>query len=232
MTKNEYSYYSIDDVLDKTRTKYNSESTLAVATFELDYKYDFIERRVYTFIDMLGRVGGLMGALIPLRAVFSSILSTKIFTMTLLSQFYQVKKADGPEEILPKSVEFFYFTRSCWVGICRLPNKSIFSHSDLARKPRQEEVKAKFVWTGTLQRKVKSEWINPPTASKISMSVGLERSSRRLSSEWPPGTGTFLDGSMSFTLLSADQPSGKPVYFFTDRECRCSKLKTRYLISN
>jgi len=102
MTKNEYSYYSIDDVLDKTRTKYNSESTLAVITLELDYKYDFIERRVYIFIDMLGRVGGLMGALIPLGAVFSSILSNKIFTMILLSQFYQVKKADGPEETLPK----------------------------------------------------------------------------------------------------------------------------------
>ena len=65
-----------------------------IFTFELDRVYYDIERRAYTFIDVLGQVGGFMGILIPLGSVLVGFISNKIYWMTLISYFYQTENTN------------------------------------------------------------------------------------------------------------------------------------------
>ena len=62
--------------------------------FELDQNYINIERRAYTFLDVLGQVGGFMGFLIPAFGFIIAILSDKVYWTTLLNTFYDIEILD------------------------------------------------------------------------------------------------------------------------------------------
>jgi hypothetical protein len=87
--KKDYTYYSIDRVLDRTEAE--SEGIVMRIFLELDYKYQYTERKVYNFYDMLGQVGGVMGIIIPVGALVANIFTSTIYKMTLLSFLYRVE---------------------------------------------------------------------------------------------------------------------------------------------
>jgi hypothetical protein len=94
--KKGYTYYSIDRVLDRTEAE--SEGIVMRIFLDLDYKYQYTERKVYNFYDMLGQVGGVMGIIIPVGALVANIFTSTIYKMTLLSFLYRV---ENKQDVLP-----------------------------------------------------------------------------------------------------------------------------------
>jgi hypothetical protein len=92
-SKQEYSYFSIEEALDRSRGEDTSKIVFRVYV-ELDYRYKFTERKVYNFYDMLGQVGGVMSILLPIGGLFTRIFSSTIFQMTLMSKLYKIEN-DG-----------------------------------------------------------------------------------------------------------------------------------------
>ena len=87
---NEYQFLSIGDVT--TDTYYQDDNgEYLVFIFELDQEYLDIERRAYTFIDVLGQVGGFMGILIPLGSILVGFISNNIYWITLINTFYDTE---------------------------------------------------------------------------------------------------------------------------------------------
>ena len=87
---NEYQFLSSGGV--STDTYYQDEDgEYLVFIFELDQEYLDIERRAYTFIDVLGQVGGFMGILIPLGSILVGFISNNIYWITLISTFYDTE---------------------------------------------------------------------------------------------------------------------------------------------
>ena len=85
-----YTYVSVEKVIENIKVASNSKIVLQL-NFHIDEQYIHIERRVFSFIDVLGQLGGVMGIFIPLGSYFVSIFSDKIFWSTLLSVFYKVE---------------------------------------------------------------------------------------------------------------------------------------------
>ena len=89
----EYQFVSIGNILSETKYQSNDKEYF-VFTFELDQVYYNIERRAYTFIDVLGQVGGFMGILIPLGSFLVGFISNKMYWMTLISTFYDTENTN------------------------------------------------------------------------------------------------------------------------------------------
>ncbi|CAI2362670.1 unnamed protein product [Moneuplotes crassus] len=96
----EYTYYSIESVKDDLQAE-NGSGDLARINIILDKNYKIVERKVYTFYDMLGQVGGVMGIIYSLGSVCVSLFSGKIYIMTLLSYFYKVKRSSDAHKVAP-----------------------------------------------------------------------------------------------------------------------------------
>ena len=90
----EYQFVSIGNILSEAKYQTNDKEYF-MFTFELDQVYYNIERRAYTFIDVLGQVGGFMGILIPLGSIIVGFISNKIYWMTLISTFYDTEDANN-----------------------------------------------------------------------------------------------------------------------------------------
>ena len=86
----EYQFVSIGNILSETKYQ-TDEKEYFMFTFELDQVYYNIERRAYTFIDVLGQVGGFMSILIPLGSIMVGLISNRIYWMTLISTFYDTE---------------------------------------------------------------------------------------------------------------------------------------------
>ena len=85
---------SIGSVTTNTYLQGDSSDYL-IFVFELDQEYLYIERRAYTFIDVLGQVGGFMGILIPLGSIIVGLISNRIYWMTLISTFYDTENTNN-----------------------------------------------------------------------------------------------------------------------------------------
>ncbi|CAI2363052.1 unnamed protein product [Moneuplotes crassus] len=96
----EYTYYSIESVKDSLQAE-NGSGDLARINIILDKNYKIVERKVYTFYDMLGQVGGVMGIIYSLGSVCVSLFSGKIYIMTLLSYFYKVERSSDIHKVTP-----------------------------------------------------------------------------------------------------------------------------------
>ncbi|CAI2386814.1 unnamed protein product [Moneuplotes crassus] len=96
----EYTYYSIESVKDSLQAE-NGSGDLARINIILDKNYNIVERKVYTFYDMLGQVGGVMGIIYSLGSVCVNIFSGKIYIMTLLSYFYKVERRPDTQKVSP-----------------------------------------------------------------------------------------------------------------------------------
>ena len=115
---NQYEFLSIGSITSDIFYE-TDDKEYFVVQFELDRVYYDIERRAYTFIDVLGQVGGFMGILIPLGSVLVGFISNKIYWMTLISTFYDTEHTnyisnslnsisparfnDTSQQVLPKS---------------------------------------------------------------------------------------------------------------------------------
>ena len=88
----DYTYYSVDNVIDRLGSENPSKRISASIFLELDNRYDFTERKVYNFYDMFGQIGGVLGLLVPLGATFVHLFSENTYKMTLLSHFYKVEE--------------------------------------------------------------------------------------------------------------------------------------------
>ncbi|CAI2362987.1 unnamed protein product [Moneuplotes crassus] len=96
----EYTYYSIESVKDDLQAE-DGSGDLARINIILDKNYKIVERKVYTFYDMLGQVGGVMGIIYSLGSVCVNIFSGKIYIMTLLSYFYKVERRPDTQKVAP-----------------------------------------------------------------------------------------------------------------------------------
>jgi hypothetical protein len=85
----EYTYYSIDRVQDRLLPE-NANKDALIVYLQLDYQYLTTERKLYTFYDMLGQVGGFMGIVIWLASLTVSSFSNNMYTMNLLSHMYKI----------------------------------------------------------------------------------------------------------------------------------------------
>jgi len=86
----EYQYYNIESIVDKLE-KESSDKVVANFDINLDYKYTFIERKVFNLYGLISELGGLVGIFFPLFAFFSKIFSNRIYRMTLVSSFFKTQ---------------------------------------------------------------------------------------------------------------------------------------------
>ena len=86
----EYQFVSVGNIFSDIWYE-KSGKEYFIFTLELDQAYYNIERRAYTFIDVLGQVGGFMGILIPLGSILVGLISNRIYWMTLISTFYDTE---------------------------------------------------------------------------------------------------------------------------------------------
>ena len=122
---NEYEFMSIGSVTTNTYLQGDSSDYL-IFVFELDQEYLYIERRAYTFIDVLGQVGGFMGILIPLGSVLVKIISNNIYWMTLINTFYDTESSllNNPNMNMIHPIDQRDLSQ-------RVPTKSEFWRSDI-----------------------------------------------------------------------------------------------------
>ena len=84
-----YSFYSIgDQIVDFS----NVDSTGEIINIKitLDSKYSVIQRKVYSFSDLVGQIGGINQIWVVFGVIISSIFVSKAFMESLLSRFYKV----------------------------------------------------------------------------------------------------------------------------------------------
>ena len=83
----EYSFFSIGDSTRDIATDTDTDKVFE-ATFELDNKYQTIDRKVFTLSDLFGNIGGMDSILWIIAFIFVRIFSSKIYVTSLISNFY------------------------------------------------------------------------------------------------------------------------------------------------
>ena len=83
----EYSFFSIGDSTRDIATDTDADKVFE-ATFELDNKYQTIDRKVFTLSDLFGNIGGMDSILWIIAFIFVRIFSSKIYVTSLISNFY------------------------------------------------------------------------------------------------------------------------------------------------
>lgn len=105
---NQYStteyFYSVENKISNMFKPYES-GDLLVFYFTLDRFSNNYERTVFSFIDMLGILGGLFGLMIMLGSFFVTYFSDKIFYNTILSSLYQIEGKEEPQDTYVHSKE-------------------------------------------------------------------------------------------------------------------------------
>jgi hypothetical protein len=79
-------------------------NSLLTIDFQLDPSYIQIERKVYSFMDATGQIGGVVGLIYPLGIILSALFSKLIYTITMLSILY---KTNYSQELNKKSNKVF-----------------------------------------------------------------------------------------------------------------------------
>jgi hypothetical protein len=101
-----YKYYSIEELENTILT--GRRTGLIEIHFEISPKYMRTERKVYSLMEVLGQIGGIIGILLPVGAILSSVFSSKIYVMTLLSLLYQVDQKQT-SKVVPIEEPYFKF---------------------------------------------------------------------------------------------------------------------------
>ena len=78
-----------------------------VINFMLDSKYQVIQRRVFSLLDLIGQIGGVNQIVLVLLSFLMNIFIYKVYIETLLSNFYQLDIESShikSNSILPEEV--------------------------------------------------------------------------------------------------------------------------------
>lgn len=70
----------------------NYEDAYVSVYFRIDNKYQIYERKIYSVLDLLGDVGGMLEAIRVLGFLIVGFISSKQFQAALLSKVYQQEK--------------------------------------------------------------------------------------------------------------------------------------------
>lgn len=100
----EYSYFSVETVDDAFQQD-DGSGDLMRFKIVLDNKYSHIERRVYTFYDMLGQIGGFIDIILSTGSILTGFFSTKILMMTLLSHLFKVEVKQKYIKVVPENTK-------------------------------------------------------------------------------------------------------------------------------
>lgn len=86
-------FYSVQDSeSDFYEGKYTS--TKAIVQLVIDDQEDYYTRNVYTYLDMIGQIGGVFGMLDLFGAFFIAIIADKLFYYSIVSKLYQIHKEE------------------------------------------------------------------------------------------------------------------------------------------
>ena len=94
----EYSFYSIGDQLNDVSAIDTSGEFISIK-ITLDKKYSVIQRNVFSFVDLIGKIGGINQILVVFGALIASIFSYRIYMESLLSKFYKILNKNSDFEI-------------------------------------------------------------------------------------------------------------------------------------
>jgi hypothetical protein len=95
-----YNYISLE-TYDFSLLHPSPDGALTEINIIMDSKYTSIQRQVYSIVQMLSDVGGIIGVLVPLGAFLVHVFNEKVYTMTMMSVLYQVKSKDSTNKIVP-----------------------------------------------------------------------------------------------------------------------------------
>ena len=102
-SSSKYSFFSIGEV--KSDYYVSNEDIIFDMEIFLDSKYQSIKRNVFTLSDMFGMIGGMDSILCILAAFFVKIFSSKIYMLSLISSFYNVKSENNDNIINELKIE-------------------------------------------------------------------------------------------------------------------------------
>ena len=86
-----YEFYSISDI--KQDMNLDTSGNLLQINFSLDNEYQQISRTVYNWSDAVGQIGGFGGLMNYIFSFLVGVLSTKIYSHSVMSNIYQVESA-------------------------------------------------------------------------------------------------------------------------------------------
>lgn len=86
----EYTFFSIEHVNDYFQQD-DGSGDLMRFHIVLDSRYSQIERRVYTFYDMLGQIGGFIGIVLGAGGLIAGFFANNIYVMALLTSLFKVE---------------------------------------------------------------------------------------------------------------------------------------------
>ena len=94
----EYSFYSIGDQLNDVSAIDTSGEFISIK-ITLDNKYSVIQRNVFSFIDLVGQIGGINQIWVVFGTLIASIFTYRIYMESLLSKFYKILNKNSNFEI-------------------------------------------------------------------------------------------------------------------------------------
>ena len=100
-----YEYMRVEDFY----TKVLSPESPGIIEFKIALSLNTlkIERRVYSFYEILGQIGGVMAILLPFGALLSGLFSNKIYAMKMLSLLYHVDNDNQDHESKTTRIKVF-----------------------------------------------------------------------------------------------------------------------------
>ena len=90
-----YEFYSISDI--RQDMNLDTSGNLLQIRFALDNEYQQISRTVYNWSDAVSQIGGFGGLMLSIFSFLVGVLSTKIYSQTVMSNIYQVESAAKPQ---------------------------------------------------------------------------------------------------------------------------------------
>ena len=85
----------------KEQVELETKGELASIYFRFDPQYDIYERRIYSFGELLGQIGGLFQIILMVGIVIVSIFSDRLFVSSIIKKIYQI---DETRENIIKSI--------------------------------------------------------------------------------------------------------------------------------
>ena len=84
-----YSFFSVGQTIQDYYAE-GSDGAVLDLTFALEDKYQTIDRTVFTFGDMFGKVGGMDSMLCMIASFLVGVFSSKLYKFSLVSSFYDI----------------------------------------------------------------------------------------------------------------------------------------------
>ena len=103
MTANQYSFYSISSKTSDI-SYVDSSGVIISVILSLDSKYSSIQRIVYSFMDLVGLIGGISQIWVVFGTAIASIFAYNTYMESLLSKFYRVSKTKSSNDYKNKII--------------------------------------------------------------------------------------------------------------------------------